>query len=267
MTTLNDIRYFLGCEFDNYFDINELDNLKHFLIHSVLMKELSLTELNEYHPILDDIITLLNACPDIVSFIPPNSNIHINRVTLYTAAIYYFFYYPEYPKTISDTKYRYRLSKSNLLEDTKYGLVDNDLSPYDIKEIRLMLENVYNHSNILKINDISPTSIKIFHDIVRIYRLKELPKVLLSEFQYTLDIHPNDMNTFTSERFWNITYNRLVNSSLDKLYYSFIINSSTYGSYLSDLKYILSSYEIFTEYINIFISNKSINNLSLNSNY
>lgn len=257
MATTSHIRQFLGIEFDNYFTDDDLDSLKYYLTHDVLLTELGLDELDQDHDTLSTIYGLLEIAKEYTSSMQYTGHGYRHPLLLYIASIYYGLLYQNSTKTLSPDVIR------NYMEPHKSKLIDYGLHQRQVEELIHIL--TYCHSDILyKPFDIIPHIYTyLFHDCIKLIDMKEYHKIILSEYKKVSLEHSHEMTCMTNTRLLEIVYNRLANSNILFFYYPDIVYQSSYSTFITDLESIVSSYSIFTEYIDTFITSTSLNLLSI----
>jgi len=226
MTSISDIRVFLGKEFDNYYCVDDLDQLKYFLCHDVLDR-FTVYDPNETtytHDYFDMVYSLLQTSKDIIATIPYNSEYRVNKPLIYTG-----FTEPEIKEMVW-------ILSNNLIPDINKAT--NCSFPFN------------------------PGNLYIVSDAIKLSRLPIYDLVLTTyhEVYYT---HRYNITTYDISHISQLVYLRLQSlygyKQCNHLYLLHLILESPVYSEYNELQNILESQDTFNEYIQHYFDTTSIN--------
>lgn len=261
MTSISDIRVFLGKEFDNYYCVDDLDQLKYFLCHDVLDR-FTIYDPNETtytHDYFDMVYSLLQTSKDIIATIPYNSEYRVNKPLIYTVCIYQFL-----GMLKTDKRDYWTHSVEYLKRDAKQ-LISYGFTELEIKEMLWILSNNL-IPDINKATNCSfpfnPGNLYIVSDAIKLARLPIYDLVLTTyhEVYYT---HRYNITTYDISHISQLVYLRLQSlygyKQCNHLYLLHLILESPVYSEYNELQNILESQDTFNEYIQHYFDTTSIN--------
>lgn len=266
MTSISDIRVFLGKEFDNYYWVDDLDSMKWFLCHTVLDRFIDydpnrVEYKNDY---LDMIYSLLDTSKQIIDTIPYNSEYRIDKLTIYIACIYLF-------SGMLKSKHKdyYVLSIKQLRKDANL-LISYGLNPSMLREIEWILSNCLlpDASKSFSSYPFNPGNLYVVSDALKLSRLPIYDLVLTTLYD-VYDTHKYNITTYDIEHIIHLVYLRLQSlygyNQCNHLYLlNIILDIPIYSEY-NTLQNILISFPVFKEYISHYISLESLNRIYTNT--
>lgn len=266
MTSISDIRVFLGKEFDNYYWVDDLDSMKWFLCHTVLDRFIDYdpNRVAYTHDYLDMIYSLLDTSKDIINTIPYNSEYRIDKLTIYIACIYLFTGMLQ-----SNHKDYFVLSIRHLRKDAN-KLISYGLNASMLEEIEWILSNCLlpDASKSYRSYPFNPGNLYVVSDALKLSRLP-IYDLVLTTFYDVYETHKYNITTYDMDHIIHLVYLRLQSlygyNQCNHLYLlNIILDIPIYSEY-NTLQNILISFDLFKDYISHYINLESLNRIYTNS--